>query len=160
MAVLPSPHQRAQSSARGALLLSLYCLAGSMTALADESVPIGRIAADPEPYHLRFVTLQGTVQHVHVLEPYRQPSGNICYGTYLFTLQDDTGSLDVAVLGMCGVAIIRPPEVSDGDKVIVKAQVQAPGHLGDFYGLDRRPHPGANPQGLHAIAKEIQQASQ
>ncbi len=146
--------------ARRIVLAAWLALASSVAALADEPVPIGRIVADPEPYHLRFVTLQGTAQQVQVLDPYRQPSGTICYSTYLFTLQDDTGSLDVAVLGVCGQAVGRTPEVSDGDKVIVKAQIQAPGHLGSFYGPDGRPLPGLNPQGLHAIAKEIVQAGQ
>lgn len=146
--------------ARSIFLAVLLALANSVAALADESVPIGRIVADPEPFHMRFVTVQGTVQQVHELDPYRQPSGIICYGTYLFTLQDETGSLDVAVLGICGRPVVRPPEVSDGDRVIVNAQIQAPGHLGSFYGLDGKLHPGMNPQGLHAIAKEIQQAGQ
>lgn len=149
------------SRSPGVLLPALLAAAiGNSTALAGDQVAIGSIVADPEPYHMRLVTLQGTVRQVHILEPYRQPSGTICYGTYLFTLQDDTGALDVAVLGICGVAIATPPEVSDGDKVIIKAQIQAPGHLGAVYGLDGRLHPGANPQGLHAIAKEISQAAQ
>jgi hypothetical protein len=139
---------------------AFLALAYSVAALADEPVPIGRIVADPESYHMRFVTLEGTVQQVHALEPYRQPSGNICYSTYLFTLQDDTGSIDVAVLGTCGLAVVRPPDVSDGDRVAVKAQVQAPGHLGTLYGLDKKPLYGVNLDGLHAIAKEISQMGQ
>lgn len=149
-----------QALATAASLLVSCSFMGAAGALAGDYVSIGAIVADPEPYHAHVVTLRGTVQQVHELDPYRQPSGTICYGTYLFTLQDDTGSLDVAVLGICGIAIARPPEVSDGDKVIVKAQIQAPGHLGAFYGLDGKPHPGANPQGLHAIAKEIRQSGQ
>jgi len=146
--------------ARSLVPAAFLALASSVAALADEPVPIGRIVADPEPYHLRLVTLQGTAQHVQVLEPYRQPSGTICYSTYLFTLQDDTGSIDVAVLGTCGLAIVRPPDVSDGDRVRVNAQVQAPGHLGTLYGLDNKPLPGVNIDGLHAIAKEISQMGQ
>jgi hypothetical protein len=38
---------------------------------------------------------------------------------------------------------------------MVKAQVQAPGHLGTLYGLDQKPLHGVNLEGLHAIAKEI-----
>jgi hypothetical protein len=141
--------------ARSLVPAAFLALISAVAALADEPLAIGTIVADPEPYHLRYVTLQGTVQQVQVLEPYRQPSGTICYSTYLFTLQDDTGSLDIAVLGTCGLTVIRPPDVSDGDRIMVKAQVQAPGHLGTLYGLDQKPLHGVNLEGLHAIAKEI-----
>jgi len=146
--------------ARSIVPAAFLALASFVAALADEPVPIGLILADPEPYHLHLVTIQGTVQQVQVLDPYRQPSGTICYSTYLFTLQDDTGSIDVAVLGTCGLAVVRPPDVSDGDRVTVKAQVQAPGHLGTLYGLDKKPLYGVNLEGLHAIVKEISQMGQ
>ncbi|TAJ22382.1 MAG: hypothetical protein EPO64_13965, partial [Nitrospirae bacterium] len=106
-------------SARGTFLAILFALTSSAAVLADEPVTIGAIVADPEPHHMHMVALQGTVQQVRLLDPYRQPSGTVCYGAYLFTLQDDTGSLDVAVLGVCGLAVDSPPEVSDGDKVLV-----------------------------------------
>jgi hypothetical protein len=38
--------------------------------------------------------------------------------------------------------------------------VQAPGRLGTFYGVDRRPIHGLNPQDLYAVASEIQHTSQ
>jgi hypothetical protein len=134
----------------------LVCLTWGHAVHAEEPVAIGRIIADPEPYHLRQVTLRGTVRQVHQLEPYFQPSGTACHSAYVFALEDETGALEVMVLGLCGSgAANRPPDVSAGNRVIVRATLQAPGHLGTFYGLDGRPLHGLNPQALHAIAGDI-----
>lgn len=140
------------------------CLSASMLIgaplLAEDPLTIRTVTADPESYHLRQVTLLGTVRQVHELEPYLLLSGSACYGAYVFTLEDETGALDIIVLGVCGAPMLRTPAVSVGDRVIVRANVQAPGRLGTFYGLDRRPIEGLNPQDLHAIASEIRHASQ
>jgi len=151
------PEARDVDNARSMVQLALLplILGSALVASAADPVAIATILADPEPHHMRIVTLQGRVTQVQLLEPYFQPSGTACHNTYLFTLEDDTGSLDIAVLGLCGAAVAKPPDVSTGDIIRVQAQVQAPGHLGTFYGLDGRPHPGLNPQGLYAIAKDI-----
>jgi len=130
-------------------------------ALAAQDVPIGTITKDPEPFHLRQVTLRGTVREVHPLETYFQPSGTACHSAYLFTLEDETGVLEVMVVGLCGSAMLpRPPDVSAGNRVLIRAEIQAPGHLGSFYGLDGRPLQGLNPKHLHAIAKGIEHLPQ
>jgi len=95
-----------------------------------DPVPIADILADPEPYQLRPVILQGRVQRIEVLEPYYQSSGSACYGAYRFTLQDDTGSLEIVVLGICGTPVLRPPLVTEGEMVIVVAQIRAPDGVG------------------------------
>ncbi|HEV8540446.1 MAG TPA: hypothetical protein VGQ60_04715 [Nitrospiraceae bacterium] len=134
----------------------LACLLCGAAVSAETPVAIEMIVKDPTPHHLRQVMLRGTVRQVHQLEPYFQPSGMVCYGAYVFTLEDETGTLDIVVLGECGSGkTARAPDVSDGNRVIVRANVQAPGRLGVFYGLDRRPIHELTPQALHAIAREI-----
>lgn len=137
-----------------AILLTVLCLWGA-PAGAEEAATIGAIQADPDPFHMRYVMLQGTVKEVLALEPYYLASGAGCYGAYKLTLEDATGSLPIAVLGLCGVPTIREAPASVGDLVRIRAQVHAPGRLGSFYGIDRRPIPGANPDALHAVAAEI-----
>jgi hypothetical protein len=99
---------------------------------AEEPISIQQVLDDPHVYHLRRVTLQGTVRDVQPLDPYTLPNGTNCYGAYLFRLEDDTSSLSVAVLGICGKPLVRDPEVEDGARVEVGATVQAPSH-GGYY---------------------------
>jgi len=134
------------------------CLLGTFPALSaesDEGVQIGDIETNAELYHLRQVTLKGRVHDVQMLDPYFQPSGTACTGAYLFTLQDETGYMQIVVLGVCGVPIARSLEVSEDDDVIVQGVVHAPGRVGTFYGLDGRRRSDKTSPPLHAVAKEI-----
>lgn len=99
-------------------------------ASADEAVTVQEILADPALFHLRQITLRGTVRNVQPLDPYEIPAGSTCYGGYLFSLEDDTAMLPVAVPGLCGVPIVKDPDVEDGARVTVEATVQAPSHGG------------------------------
>ena len=99
---------------------------------AEEPTTIQQILDQPQVYHLRHVTLQGTVRDVQPLDPYTLPNGTNCYGAYLFRLEDETSSLSVAVLGICGKPLVRDPEVDEGAHVEVGATVQAPSH-GGYY---------------------------
>lgn len=101
--------------------------------LADEPITIRQILEEPQVYHLRRVTLHGTVRDVQPLDPYTLPNGTNCYGAYLFRLEDDdSAALSVAVLGICGKPLVRNPEVEDGDRVELNATIQAPSH-GGYY---------------------------
>ncbi len=105
---------------------------------AEEPISIQQIFEEPQVYHLRHVTLHGTVRDVQSLDPYTLPNGTNCYGAYLFRLEDDASTLSVAVLGICGRPLVRDPEVEDGDRVEVSATIQAPSHGGyylSFHGL-------------------------
>jgi hypothetical protein len=99
---------------------------------AEEPISIQQILEEPQIYHLRRVTLRGTVRDVQPLDPYTLPNGTNCYGAYLFRLEDDASSLSVAVLGICGKPLVRDPEVEDGAHVEVGATIQAPSH-GGYY---------------------------
>ena len=99
---------------------------------AEEPISIQQILEEPRVYHLRHVMLQGTVRDVQSLDPYTLPNGTNCYGAYIFRLEDDTTTLSVAVLGICGKPLVRDPEVEDGARVEVSATIQAPSH-GGYY---------------------------
>ncbi len=97
---------------------------------AQETVTVQEVLADPALFHLRQITLRGTVRNVQPLDPYEIPAGSTCYGGYLFNLEDDTATLSVAVPGLCGVPMVKDPDVEDGARVVVDATVQAPSHGG------------------------------
>ncbi|MFM8552961.1 MAG: hypothetical protein ACKOCD_11750 [Nitrospiraceae bacterium] len=137
------------------LILALLVSWGSAAASTGEPVTIGTLLLDPQPFHLQHVIVEGTIKQVEALEPYYLASGSGCYGAYRLLLEDETGALPIAVLGICGTPIIRPPPAAQGDRVRIRGQIHAPGHVGSFYGIDRKPIPGANPDELHAVAAEI-----
>ncbi len=135
-----------------ALLIAFFSAAASS---ASEPVPITEILTEPEAYHVKLVTLEGTVRQVKALEPYYQSSGAGCYGAYTFVLEDGTGTIAVAVLGICGKPIIRNPEVSEGDKVVVQAHIYAPGQFGYFRDKDGQPILGEEREQVQAVADAI-----
>src|SRR5690349_3927398 len=91
--------------------LALTLLSG---AEAADPVAIRDILDEPRIYHLKQVVLQGTVRNVQPLDPYKLPAGTTCYGAYLFYLEDETASINVAVFGLCGVPTVKDPDVEDG----------------------------------------------
>ncbi len=119
---------------RALTLVSCFMLIGA--AHAGEPLPIADILAEPSVYHLRQVTIQGTVRNVQPMDPYQLPSGTNCYGAYRFMLEDETTAIAVAVQGLCGIPTVKDPDVDDGDRVTVDAIIQAPSHGG--YNLDLR----------------------
>lgn len=138
------------------LLLPLLLLFPALDrARAEEPIQIATIEADPDTYHLHDVMLHGRVHDLQVLDPYFQPSGSACTGAYLFTLEDETGFLQVAVLGVCGMPAFRPPEVREGETILLKAVIHAPGRFGYSYSLEGLRRPGSSSAPLHAVAREI-----
>lgn len=105
---------------------------------AEEVVPIEQILEEPRVYHLRQVTMVGVARDVQPLDPYKLSDDRVCYGAYLFKLEDETSVMPVAVLGICGRPLVRDPEIEDGQRVEVSATIQAPSHGGyylSFQGL-------------------------
>jgi len=109
------------------LVLVLMMPAGP--ACADEPVPIGEVVADPDAYHFSIISLQGTVRRVSPLPPYSPAPDTTCYGAYTFTLEDDTGSIEISVLGICGKPLMRKPEVTEGEAIVLAAQIFSPDRL-------------------------------
>jgi hypothetical protein len=119
-------------------LLSLAVIVWHNPAIAADPVPIREILDEPRPFHLKQVILQGTVRSVQPLDPYKLPGGSTCYGAYLFYLEDDTAAINVAVFGICGVPLVKDPDVDEGARVELHATIQAPSHGGyylSFQGL-------------------------
>lgn len=114
----------------GLAAVTLSSIMDYSVSLAEEAVTVQEILADPALFHLRQITLRGTVRNVQSLDPYEIPAGSTCYGGYLFSLEDDTAMLPVAVPGVCGVPMVKDPDVEDGARVAVDATVQAPSHGG------------------------------
>lgn len=143
-----------------ALLILLILVDPGAAAAATDPIEIALIESSPDDYHLRQVTLHGRVHEVRLLDPYYQSSGTVCTGAYLFTLEDDSGYLPVAVLGVCGRPFAGPPEVSEGDRIVLQAVIHAPGRFGSFYDLTGRRTPGGGTAPLHAVARAIEKASE
>jgi hypothetical protein len=123
-------------------LLALLYLGGSMVdsshVSAAEPISIGEILDHPKSFHLKQVTLRGTVRDVTPLDPYKVQAGTMCYGAYLFYLEDETSSINVAVYGRCGIPTVKDPDVEDGQQIELAATIQAPSHGGyylSFQGL-------------------------
>ena len=102
---------------------------GGFARADDEPVPIGEIVADPDAYHMRLVLLQGTVRRIVQLPPYSPAPDTTCYGAYTFMLEDETGSIEVSVLGFCGTPVLRTPEVREGEPILLKTQILSPNRM-------------------------------
>jgi hypothetical protein len=96
------------------------CLAVSIS-LVNGQISIGSIQTYGASSNLEAIILQGIVQ----LTPHWRDKPNTC-GSYVFILQDETGSIEVAVR--------RPGRmisVKNGDRVQVQAQIQVLPQRGD-----------------------------
>ena len=105
---------------------------------AAEPIAIREILDEPKSFHLKQVTLRGTVRNVTPLDPYKLQVGTMCYGAYLFYLEDETSSINVAVYGRCGVPLVKDPDIEDGQRIELMATIQSPSHGGyylSFQGL-------------------------
>ena len=117
------------------LLAALWCgwsAAGLPCAVAAEPISIREILDAPRTFHLKQVTLRGTVRDVTPLDPYTLQAGTMCYGAYLFYLEDDSSSINVAVYGLCGIPTVKDPDVEDGQQIELTATIQSPSH-GGYY---------------------------
>jgi hypothetical protein len=133
--------------------------------LAGQALPLGAIAADPvairdildapRDYHLRQVILEGTVRNVQPLDPYKLPAGTTCYGAYLFYLEDQTASINVAVFGLCGVPTVKDPDVEDGAHIQLQATIQAPSHGGYYLSFQGLQVVGEREGVIQAVADRI-----
>jgi hypothetical protein len=117
-------------------LLAVLWLVGavvdSSSVSAAEPITIREILDGPKSFHLKQVTLQGTVRNVTPLDPYKLQAGTMCYGAYLFYLEDETSSINVAVYGLCGIPTVKDPDIEDGQRIELTATIQSPSH-GGYY---------------------------
>jgi hypothetical protein len=139
------------------LILPLYCLSVAWLpqAQAADLVTISQVLEEPRVFHLKQVVLQGTVRNVQPLDPYKLPAGTICYGAYLFHLEDDTASINVAVFGLCGVPTVKDPDVEDGTRIELHATIQAPSHGGYYLSFQGLKVAGEQEGVIQAVADRI-----
>ncbi len=146
--------QGAIAASFGASLL----LGGSLPVSASstaEPLPIEELREYPERYHLHNVVVQGTAQDVRAFDPYKLPSGSVCYAAYSFRLMDDTGMLPVIVMGVCGVPVVKDPDVDEGDVLSAEVTVHAPGKGTFFLTLDGRKMPFTDVDDVQGVARNI-----
>jgi hypothetical protein len=124
-------------------------------AQAADSIAIRDILDDPRTYHLKQVVLQGTVRNVQPLDPYKLPAGTTCYGAYLFYLEDESASINVAVFGLCGVPTVKDPDVEDGARIELQATIQAPSHGGYYLSFQGLKVIGERENVIQAVADRI-----
>ena len=122
---------------------------------AADSLTIREILDEPASYHLKQVLLSGTVRNVQPLDPYRLPAGTTCYGAYLFYLEDETASINVAVFGICGFPTVKDPDVDDGARVELLATIQAPSHGGYYLSFQGLKVAGEREGIIQAVADRI-----
>jgi hypothetical protein len=138
--------------------LFLWCCAwliSTAPAAAADPIAIGQIMEEPRSFHLRQVVLHGTVRNVQPLDPYKLPAGTTCYGGYLFRLEDDTASINVAVFGQCGIPVVKDPDVEDGSHIELQATIQAPSHGGYYLSFQGVKVAGEREGVVQAVADRI-----
>ena len=138
----------------------MVCSIGSMLLLparasAADSPTIREILDEPASFHLKQVVLSGTVRNVQPLDPYKLPAGTVCYGAYLFYLEDETASINVAVFGICGFPTVKDPDVEDGTRVELRATIQAPTHGGYYLSFQGLQMAGEREGVIQAVADRI-----
>ncbi|HET8720557.1 MAG TPA: OB-fold nucleic acid binding domain-containing protein, partial [Nitrospira sp.] len=89
------------------------------------------------------------------LDPYKLPAGTTCYGAYLFHLEDETASINVAVFGICGFPTVKDPDVEDGTRVELLATIQAPNHGGYYLSFQGLKVAGEREGVIQAVADRI-----
>ena len=135
--------------------MSVSALDWHSIAIAADTVTIREILDEPRSFHLKQVVLQGTVRNVQPLDPYKLPAGTTCYGAYLFYLEDDTASINVAVFGTCGVPLVKDPDVEEGTRVELHATIQAPSHGGYYLSFQGLKVAGEREGVIQAVADHI-----
>jgi hypothetical protein len=141
------------STTRQVAFLAFFLAWSLSTSLADDVTPIGKALSTPDSYHLQTITLQGKVQQLRLLTPH-WAFNRECYAA-MFSLSDNTDSIEVLVPGPCGNPTLNPTPVlpyADGDHVIVEARIQAPG----YYTGQGLPPGGEVRQATQAIAIRVQ----
>ena len=101
--------------------LILYGLSLSPSALADEILPIAKIMEHPADYQAKVVIVEGRASEVMELPPrfrVHRCAGGPVYDAQLFTLQDQSGSIQVGVAGTCKPNAMQP--VVENERVRIR----------------------------------------
>jgi len=93
------------------LSLILYGLSLNPSALAAEILPIAKIMERPADFQAKVVIVEGRAREVMELPPrfrVHRCAGGAVYDAQLFTLQDQSGSIQVGVAGACKPNAMQP----------------------------------------------------
>jgi hypothetical protein len=104
-----------------AVVLLLASLHVSSSGAAD-TINIKDLKFNAVSLQLKMVTLRGTVKDLKALPPHPAKKC-IVYGSYTFTLVDESGEVDVEKVGSC-FGVQGAPPVNEGDVVSVHGLVQ------------------------------------
>ena len=85
-------------------------------AMTGELLPIETVLEEPTAYHLRQITIEGTLRQVRDLPSYFAKSGIQCFGAEVLLVDDGTGALEVLVPGVRGNPVAAQP-MSEGERV-------------------------------------------
>jgi hypothetical protein len=105
--------------------------------LSYNRVPISKLLADPVSYHLREIRIAGTIHNVQTRVMARGCGAP--YELTIFSLEDESGLLDVIDQGACGKnrSAVRAPMLATGDRVDLLVHVT---------GGTKTDEPGASPE--------------
>jgi hypothetical protein len=115
-------------------ILMLLVILGCNKPAQSAELTIHSLLADPQPYHMKIVTLTGTSHQVQALRDAPNALSHLDFQCYLvhppytFVLADDTGFLQISVRGrppcVSQHSPAEPPEVAEGSVVQVDLQIR------------------------------------
>lgn len=139
------------------LLFGLTSLTDPLCSSAGDTMTIAALLADPSVYHMKTVTLRGTVTQVQLLVDPPNPNPQLDYQVYYahppytFVLADDSGFLQVVAKArppyIPKSSQPLPPDVEDGDTVVIEVWITV---AHDDSGTAGRPQ-------VQALLRSIQQ---
>ena len=101
-------------------------LSGTTGSFAEDTVKIGTILSNSGSYVNQIVSVVGTVRSPRLQQYKSNITGTIKCNQY-FTLADETGSIPAVSLSHCAVGGQEAIILDNGDRVLVEANVEAPG---------------------------------
>jgi hypothetical protein len=109
-------------------VLAIILLAGLLTGFPSfseaqsttEPIMIKTLLAEATSYQGHEIAVAGIAKDVEARPPMPACKHMLRYGDYVFDLKDESGSIRVEVMGMCGIPRGGVKIVRDGDRVLVK----------------------------------------
>ena len=98
--------------------LVTFWIASTPFSQADQSVSIRTLLNSASSFQHHAVTVLGIVKDRQDFPPVYGKNCGVLYDSYIFTLEDESGSIRVEVFGLCRPGARAP--VSDGQKVLVQ----------------------------------------
>jgi len=101
-----------------AFLVMLW-LVSTPLSQADQPVSIRTLLNSASSFQAHAVTVVGIAKDRQDIPPFSGGKCGIVYDSYMFTLEDESGSIRIEVFGVCRMSGVRAP-VSDGQKALVQ----------------------------------------